>query len=441
MTSGRWCCVPVNGYASSTDPLAPRVRDVTDTHSPPDRNSAIARDASNPLRDRRDLFVVPDGTIYLDGNSLGALPRSVPGRISEVLAEEWGRGLISSWNEADWINLPRRVGSKIAPLIGVPDGDVWVSDSTSVSLFKTMVAACRLRPDRNAIVLERATFPTDGYVAASVARMLDLELRWCDSADPVSVMDEDVAFVSLTHVDFRTGAMFDMGEVTDAAHRVGALMLWDLCHSAGAVPVELVDDDVDFAVGCTYKYLNGGPGSPAFMYAARRHQSAIDQPLSGWMGHARPFDMELSYEPVEGVGRLASGTPPILALSALESALDVFDGIDHSTLRAASLSLTDFFIELVDARLGSQFEVITPREHARRGSQVSLRHGQAYGVVQALIARGVIGDFRTPDVARFGFAPLYVSHLDVYDAVDHLVQVMDGEEFARPEYATRNAVT
>jgi len=235
--------------------------------------------------------------------------------------------------------------------------------------------------------------------------------------------------------------MFDMGEVTEAAHRFGALMLWDLCHSAGAVPVALVEHDVDFAVGCTYKYLNGGPGSPAFMYVARRHQAAIDQPLAGWMGHARPFDMELGYEPVEGVGRLASGTPPILALSALECALNVFDGIDHPTLRAVSLSLTDFFIELVDARLGSRFEVVTPRVHARRGSQVSLRHSQAYGVVQALIARGVIGDFRTPDVARFGFAPLYVSHVDVYDAVDHLVQVMDGEEFARPEYATRNAVT
>jgi len=414
---------------------------VTNTVSQPGRDSAIAYDAANPLRDRRDLFLVPDATIYLDGNSLGALPRAVPDRIREVLTNEWGHGLISSWNTADWINLPRRVGSKIAPLIGVPDQDVWVSDSTSVSLFKTMVAACRLRPDRTAIVLERGTFPTDGYVAASVARMLDLELRWCDSADPVRAMDEDVALVSLTHVDFRTGAMFDMGEVTEAAHRVGALMLWDLCHSAGAVPVELVEDDVDFAVGCTYKYLNGGPGSPAFMYVARRHQAAIDQPLAGWMGHARPFDMELGYEPVEGVGRLASGTPPILALSALQAALDVFDGIDHPTLRAVSLSLTDFFIELVDARLGSQFEVITPRVHARRGSQVSLRHDHAYGVVQALIARGVIGDFRAPDVARFGFAPLYVSHVDVYDAVDHLVQVMDGEEFARPEYATRNPVT
>jgi kynureninase len=414
---------------------------VTSVPSGLDRASAVGRDAASPLRDRRDLFLIPDGTIYLDGNSLGAMPRAVVERLADVLTEEWARGLISSWNTADWINLPARVGRKIAPLVGVPAEDVWVSDSTSVSLFKTMVAACRLRPDRKALVIERATFPTDGYIAASVARMLDLELRWCDSDDPLAAVDEHVALVSLTHVDFRTGAMFDMGEVTSAAHDAGALMLWDLCHSAGAVPVDLDEHGVDLAVGCTYKYLNGGPGSPAFMYVAPRHQADIDQPLSGWMGHARPFDMELGYEPVQGVGRLASGTPPVLALSALEQALDVFTGVDHTTLRAASLSLTDLFIELVDARLGSHFDVITPREHSRRGSQVSLRHEQAYGVVQALIERGVIGDFRTPDVARFGFAPLYVSHVDVYDAVDHLVEVMKNEEFARPSYATKNPVT
>ncbi len=405
------------------------------------RESALARDASSPLTGRRELFLLPEGTIYLDGNSLGALPRSVPGRLAAAVTEEWGRDLISSWNTADWINLSRRVGARIAPLIGVDGRDVWVSDSTSVSLFKTMVAACRLRPERTAIVVEEGTFPTDGYIAASVARMLGLELRWCDSADPVASIDDDVALVSLTHVDFRTGAMFDMAAITEEAHRMGALILWDLCHSAGAVPVDLAEHDVDFAVGCTYKYLNGGPGSPAFMYAARRHQDQLDQPLSGWMGHARPFDMELGYEPVDGIGRLASGTPPVLALTALEAALDVFEGVDHPTLRDASLSLTDYFIELVDARLGSTFEVITPRAHEHRGSQVSLRHEQAYGVVQALITRGVVGDFRTPDVARFGFAPLYVTHTDAYDAVEHLVAVMENEEFARPEYATRNPVT
>jgi kynureninase len=408
---------------------------------------SLSRDASRRLDERsalagcRDLFDLPPGTVYLDGNSLGALPRAVPDRLSRAVVEQWGQGLISSWNTADWINIARRVAARIAPIVGVGAGDVHVGDSTSVTLFKAMVAACRLRPGRSVIVIEPSTFPTDGYVAAGVARLLGLELRWCDPEDPAASLDEDVALLSLTHVDFRSGRMYDMPALTRAAHEAGALMLWDLCHSAGAVPVELAEHDVDLAVGCTYKYLNGGPGSPAFVYAAPRLQTDLDQPIPGWMGHARPFDMERDYAPGEGIARLASGTPPVLALTALEAALEVFEGIDHPTLRAASLSLTDLFIALVDARLGSVFEVITPREHEQRGSQVSLRHEHAYGVVQALIARQVIGDFRTPDVARFGFAPLYVTHVDVYDAVEQLVAVMDGEEYLRPEYASRNAVT
>jgi kynureninase len=333
------------------------------------------------------------------------------------------------------------VGDRIAALLGLPDGSVWVSDSTSVSLFKTMVAACRLRPGRDVLVVERATFPTDGYIADSVARMLGMEVRWADSDHVEEAFDDRVALACLTHVDFRTGAMFDAAAVTAAAHAAGALMLWDLCHTAGAVPVDLVAAGTDFAVGCSYKYLNAGPGSPAFMYVAPEHHDQLDQPLSGWMGHARPFDMELGYEPVKGIGRMASGTPPILALSALDAALDVFDGIDPDDLRATSLSLTDWFIELVDVRLPGVFELLTPRDHRRRGSQVSLRHPQAYGIVQALIDRKVVGDFRAPDVARFGFAPLYVTHADVHDAVDHLVAVMDGREYARAEYTTRNVVT
>ncbi len=405
------------------------------------RDRALELDAHSPLRDRRDLFDLPPGVVYLDGNSLGALPRSVPGRLAEVVADQWGRSLIASWNTAGWINLPRRVGNRIAAVLGLPQDSVWVSDSTSVSLFKTMVAACRLRPDRDVVVVESATFPTDGYIAASVARMLGLELRWADVGRVEESLDERVALVCLTHVDFRTGAMFDLPAVTAAAHEVGALMLWDLCHTAGAVPVDLLGAGADLAVGCTYKYLNAGPGSPAFMYVAPALHGRIDQPLSGWMSHARPFDMELGYEPVEGIGRLASGTPPVLALSALDAALDAFDGVDPADLRATSLSLTDLFIELVDVRLPGVFELLTPRDHDRRGSQVSLRHPQAYGVVQALIARDVVGDFRSPDVARFGFAPLYVTHADVYDAVEHLVAVVEGGEFTRPEYATRNEVT
>jgi kynureninase len=409
------------------------------------RDDAVALDLDSPLRSRRELFALPDGVVYLDGNSLGALPRSVPQRLQEVVTREWGEGLISSWNTAGWVDLTRRVASRIAPLLGVDAGDVHVGDSTTVTLFKTFVAASRLRPDRSVLVLEPSTFPTDAYVAAGVARTLGLELRWCDPADPAATLDDDVAVLALTHVDFRTGAMYDLESLTAAAHEAGALMHWDLCHSTGAVPVALAAVDADVAVGCTYKYLNGGPGSPAFSWVHPRHQGAWDQPVTGWFGHAAPFDMEKEFTPAPGVARMASGTPPVLALSALDAALDVFDGVRVDVLRQASLSLTDYFIELVDARLGpgsgAGLELVTPREHARRGSQVSLRHPAAYGVVQALIERGVVGDFRTPDVARFGFAPFYVTHADVYDAVQQLVEVVEAEEHLRPSYAVRNAVT
>jgi kynureninase len=405
------------------------------------REDALALDATSPLRGHRDRFDLPDGVVYLDGNSLGALPRSVADRLAEVVRTEWGTGLISSWNDAGWMDLPRRGAAKIAPHIGVSGADVHVGDSTSVLLFKTMAAALRLRPERRVLVLEPTTFPTDGYVAAGLADLLDLELRWCDPADPAAALDEDVALLALTHVDFRSGAMYDLATLTKAAHAAGAFVQWDLCHSTGAVPVDLTAADADFAVGCTYKYLNGGPGSPAFVYVAPRHQETLRQPITGWMGHARPFEMDLDYAPAPGVARMASGTPPVLALSALDAALDAFEGVDVAVLRETSLSLTDLFIALVDERLGDTFEVITPRDHSLRGSQVSLRHPEAYGVVQALVARGVIGDFRTPDVARFGFAPLYVSHADVWDAVDHLVAVMAAAEHQHPAYAVRNPVT
>lgn len=405
------------------------------------RDRAVAVDRQSPLRGRREMFDLPEHTVYLDGNSLGALPRMVPARLHRVVADEWGTGLVSSWNSADWVGLSRRVAAKIAPLVGADASDVHVGDSTTVTLFKTLVAATRLRPQRRVIVLEPTTFPTDGYVAAGVARAFDLELRWCDPTDPAASLDDDVALLALSHVDFRTGAMFDLPYVTRAAHDAGALVQWDLCHSTGAVPVGLVEADADVAVGCTYKYLNGGPGSPAFSWVHPRHQPVWEQPITGWFGHAHPFDMDREFTPADGIARMASGTPPVLALSALDAALDVFDGVSVDALREASLSLTGYFIDLVDARLGSTFEVITPRAHAVRGSQVSLRHPAAYGVVQALIDRGVVGDFRSPDVARFGFAPLYVTHVDVYDAVDHLVEVMERAEHTRPAYAVRNPVT
>jgi kynureninase len=382
-----------------------------------------------------------DRLVYLDGNSLGALPAGVAERLQEVVRREWGEGLIRSWNAAHWIDLTRRVAGRIAPLIGVQPGDVHLGDSTSVSLFKTTVAAARLRPDRKVLVLEPSTFPTDGYILAGVADLMGLELRWCDPTDPLAAVDEDVAVLSLTHVDFRTGAMYDLASVTAGAHARGALMQWDLCHSTGAIPVDLTAVGADLAVGCTYKYLNGGPGSPAFLWVAPEHQAAARQPITGWFGHATPFAMARDYAPVEGIGRFASGTPPVLALSALEAALDAFDGVSLDALRARSLELTDLFISLVEERLPGVFDLATPREHARRGSQVSLRHPEAYGVVQALIAREVIGDFRDPDIARFGFAPLYNTTDDVRLAVERLEAVMANEEFADPAYASRNAVT
>jgi kynureninase len=408
---------------------------------PLSRADALAADERSPLRGRRQLFSLPDGVVYLDGNSLGAPPRSVAERISRVVAEEWGVGLVSSWNSAGWMDLARRVGDRIAPLVGARAGDVHVGDSTSVTLFKSLVAASRLRPDRRVLVVEPTTFPTDAYVAQGVARLLDLQLRWCDPADPAASLDEDVAVLALTHVDFRTGAMYDLSALTSAAHEAGALAHWDLCHSAGAVPVDLMAAGADAAAGCGYKYLNGGPGAPAFSWVHPRHQDEWDQPVTGWFGHARPFEMDRRFVPAEGVARMASGTPPVLALAALDAALDAFDGVPVDVVREASLSLSDLFLALVDQRLGSEVEVVTPREHAARGSQVSLRHPQAYGVVQALIARGVVGDFRTPDLARFGFAPLYVTHADVFDAVEQLHSVLAAGEQLRAEYAVRNAVT
>ena len=404
------------------------------------RDHAVELDRQSPLASRRELFDLPDGVVYLCGNSLGALPRSVPDRVAEVVRREWGAGLVGSWNSADWTNLSKRVARRLAPLLGVRGEDVVVGDSTSVTLFKTMVAAARLRPDRKVIVVEPTTFPTDGYVAAGVARTLGMELRWCDPADPAAAVDDDVAVLALTHVDFRTGAMFDLAAVTAAAHDAGAVVLWDLCHSTGAVPVELDAVGADFAVGCTYKYLNGGPGSPAFVWVAPRHQAQLDQPITGWWGHARPFDMVQEFEPAPGATSMQVGTPPVLALSSLEAALEAFDGVGMDELRAASLSLTDLFIALVDERLAG-FEVVTPRDHARRGSQVALRHPDAYGIVQALIARGVVGDFRSPDIARFGFAPLYVTHADVHDAVEQLVAVVENEEHLDAAYSARKPVT
>jgi kynureninase len=412
------------------------VRDHSDR---PARSAALQRDSDDPLAFARERFVLPEGLVYLDGNSLGALPRDVSRRLAHVVEQEWGRDLVASWNTAGWMDLPARTGAKIARLVGARPDEVVAVDSTSVNLFKLLVAAARLRPDRRVIVTEASTFPTDGYIAASVARTCGLHLRWCDPGDPLASVDEDTAVLALTHVDFRTGAMYDMDRVTAGAHEAGALTLWDLCHSAGAVPVDLDGAGVDLAVGCTYKYLNAGPGAPAYCFVATGLQEQVEQPLTGWMGHAEPFAMERGYVPAPGVDRMRAGSPPVLGLAALDTALDAFDGVEMADLRRKSLSLTSLFIELVRAH--TDLEVVTPQDPERRGSQVSVRHPDAYAVVQALIARGVVGDFRTPDIARFGFAPLYIRHVDAWDAVEALRQVLQNREFADPAYAVRAAVT
>jgi kynureninase len=406
------------------------------------RDDAIRRDDGDPLAGLRDRFELPDALIYLDGNSLGPLPVGVRERVASVVAGEWGRDLITSWNRRDWIGLPLRTGAKIARLVGAPEGTVVVGDSTSVQLFKLLVAACRLRPGRTVIVTEPGNFPTDAYITASVARLTGGRVRWCDPDDVLASLDDDVAVLALTHVDYRTGRMHDAATLTAAAHEAGALACWDLCHSAGAVPVDLAGWDADLAVGCGYKYLNGGPGAPAFAYVHPRWQDDLDQPLSGWLGHAAPFALERDYRPAAGIARMQTGTPPVLSLAALDAGLDAFAGVSMTDVRAKSLVLTGYFADLAEERLGEHgVSVVMPRDTERRGSQACLRHPEAYALVQALIDRGVIGDFRAPDLARFGFAPLYLRFVDVWDAVEHAAAVLTDREWERPEYAARAAVT
>jgi len=407
------------------------------------REACMNRDAADPLAAMRDRFVLPDGTIYLDGNSLGVLPKAVPARLTQVVGEEWGRDLIRSWNTADWINLPARVGAKIARLIGARDSEVVAADSTSVNLFKLLTAAVRLRPGRRVILSETGNFPTDLYVAQGVESLFDgVELRTVDGDAIAGAIDDSVAVVFLTHVDFRSGRIHDMAGVTAAAHAAGALMLWDLAHSAGALPVDLNGCGADLAVGCGYKYLNGGPGAPAFLYVAEALQDTIRQPLSGWMGHSDPFAFVTDYAPAGGIRRNLCGTPPVLAMAALDAALDAWDGIDMAAVRAKSVALCDLFIELVEERCaGAGLRLASPRDADRRGSQVSFRHAEGYAVMQALIDRGVIGDFRSPDLLRFGFTPLYLRYIDVWDAVDALADILASGSWNRDSYKRRAAVT
>ena len=395
------------------------------------RGDAEALDAADPLRHLRSRFTLPEGVVYLDGNSLGALPAGTPARVAELVTREWGQGLIRSWNDAGWYDLPRGLGDRIAPLVGAAPGQVVVCDSTSVNLFKVLTAALRLRPDRPVIVSELGSFPTDLYLTEGVGNY-QRRLLGRDGDTLEELIGPDTAVVLLSPVDYRTGLLQDMAAVTGLAHRHGALVVWDLCHSAGALPVRLDDCGVDFAVGCTYKYLNGGPGSPAFLYAAARHHQDSRQPLTGWFGHAQPFAFEPGYRPSEGIGRFLTGTPPLLAFAGLQAALDVWADVDLDALRTKSLALSTLFLELT-APLG--LESVTPAEPDRRGSQVSLRHPQAYRVMQALISRGVIGDYRAPDVLRFGFTPLYLSYGEVWDAALALREVLDSGSWRDPRFA------
>lgn len=421
-----------------------------------------ALDGSDPLRALKDQFYVPPGVIYLDGNSLGVMPLAAAAKAAQVVTQEWGQGLIRSWNTAGWFDLPQQLGNRIAPLIGAGRGEVVVTDSTSINLYKVLAAALHISaqdaPQRRVVVSERSNFPTDLYIAEGLCRERGFKLMLVDADDVESALTPDVAVLMLTHINYRTGAMHDMAALTQSAHRAGALTVWDLAHSAGAVPVDLCQCQADFAIGCGYKYLNGGPGAPAFVWVHPQHADRFWQPLSGWWGHAAPFEFSSNYQPALGISQYLCGTQPIVSLSLLQCGLDVFEAANAlggmPALRAKSLALTDLFISLIEQRCsGHGIRLVTPREHARRGSQVSLMiDGQAsgspaYAIVQALIARGVVGDFRAgdgrhhPDILRFGFTPLYLGFEDVWTAVEHLRGVLESGEWKSARFQEKSAVT
>ena len=409
------------------------------------RQDCTAMDAKDPLASYRNEFSLPEGTVYLDGNSLGALPKRVMPRMQTAISEEWGKGLIRSWNDADWYLAPQRAGAAIARLIGVEGDEVIACDSTSVNLYKVLVAGLKMRPGRRVILSERGNFPTDVYVSARVAEMQGVDLRCVEPDQVLAAIAEagqDLALVHLTHVNYKTGLVYDMAAITRATQAVGALSVWDLAHSAGTLALDLNGAGVDFAVGCGYKYLNGGPGAPAFVFAARRHHAAIYQPIAGWHGHAQPFAFGHEYQPDPGIARMLVGTASQLGVIALESALSVFDTVDMRLLRAKGMALGDLFIRLVDQELvGHGFGLASPRDGSLRGSQVSLTHPEGYAIMQAVIERGAVGDFRAPDILRFGFAGLYVTYADIWDAIAILRDVMDNRQWDEPRYKAVKAVT
>lgn len=402
------------------------------------------QDARDPLAPLKSRFDLPEGVIYMDGNSLGVLPKGVKERIASVISDEWGTDLIKSWNTADWVNLPTRVGAKIAPLVGALPHEVVMADSTSINIFKVAAAACRMNPGRTKIISEPGNFPTDLYMLQGLAEFLgpDYELITVDRKEIANAIDDNTAVVLLTHVHYVTADMFDMQAITKIAHEKGALMVWDLSHSTGAVPVNLNGADADFAVGCGYKYLNGGPGAPAFLFVAEKHQGAAQQPLTGWFGHKNPFDFVDTYKPASGIKRMLVGTTGVLAASALEAALDAFAGVDMTVVRQKSQALTDLFIALTHERL-TRFGIglATSENPSKRGSHVSLTCENGYAVMQALIEKGVIGDFRAPNFMRFGFTPLYLGFEDTYRAVEILEDILEKETWRAERFNRVGAVT
>ncbi|NKJ37619.1 kynureninase [Rhizobium sp. SG570] len=411
----------------------------------PDLAAVEALDEADPLRVFRGRFALPAGVIYLDGNSLGAASHEVFAEVRQAAMEEWGNGLIRSWNSAGWFHLPLELGDRIGRLIGAAEGQTVVTDSTSINIYKALHAALTMRPARNVIVAEGDSFPTDLYMAEGVASTrpgVTLRLEGRDADTIEELIDESVAVVLINHVNYKSGELRDMAALTKRIQAAGALVIWDLCHSAGALPVDLDGAGADFAVGCSYKYLNGGPGAPAFIYAARRHHASIVQPLSGWWGHARPFAFERSFDGDVGIKRFLCGTQSILSLRALKGALSMWDEVDMNALRRKSIALTDLFIRLVEAKCGRYGVVLdTTRDSERRGSQVSFTHGNGYEVMQALIERGVIGDFRAPSTLRFGFTPLYVSYRDVWLAASVLEEILSSGSWQDARFAVRSAVT
>lgn len=391
---------------------------------------------------RKEFFDLPEGVIYLDGNSLGPLPKGAKARVAEMMQDEWGAQLIKGWNSAGWMAQPSRVGDMVGRLIGAPAGTVVMGDTLSIKVYQALAAALKMRPDRKVILSDSGNFPTDLYMAQGLIQMLDggYDLRVVEPEAVVDAMDDSVAAVMLTQVDYRTGRVHDMGAVTELAHSSGSVMIWDLAHSAGALPVDLVACACEFAVGCTYKYLNGGPGAPAFIYVRPDLADNVDPALAGWLGHDAPFAFDLDYRPAPGIERMRVGTPPVIQLTALEAALEVWEGVDMQELRAASVALQEVFIREVEARVPA-LTLASPREATQRGSQVSFRFENGYAAMQALIARGVIGDFRAPDIMRFGFTPLYLDEADVLAAVDHIETVMCDRLWDDPAFMTRQRVT